>query len=91
VRPNSLTYSGLQAISTSLVCIEAVLDLTDTLADVHCADFAIECVGELIDVELSSGIADLWVQDMEDLSDGKCYPLVSAASNRWEVQGAIEV
>jgi hypothetical protein len=61
------------------------------LADIALTDVAVERVDELIDEELVSDIADLWVRDMENLDDGKCYPLISETPNRWEVKGAIEM
>ena len=54
-------------------------------------DVAIERVDECIDEDLSFSIADLWVRDMEDLTHGKCYPLVNVTPSRWEVKGAIEM
>ena len=55
------------------------------------ADLSIELVGELADEEPSLEITDLWVRDIESTSDGKCYLLISATPNRWEVKGAIEL
>ncbi|TEB22371.1 hypothetical protein FA13DRAFT_1778788 [Coprinellus micaceus] len=63
----------------------------DPCSHFYLTNVAVERVDELIDEELVSDIADLWVRDMEDLDDGKCYPLISETPNRWEVKGAIEI